>query len=130
MKCAGVDGSRNERSEENFVVLLKNIHNYQNMLPSNRSFADDNKTHWNRERLTGKAVATAERGPAVNVAYGIIAVLSFTSNLVFCLAMSTRRRRSLKTLHDQLILTLAVADAFTGKKTVVTIVTELPSVHK
>lgn len=93
------------------------------MLASNRSLADDNKTHWNREHLTGKAVATAERGPAVNVAYGIIAVLSFTSNLVFCLAMSTRRRRSLKTLHDQLILTLAVADAFTGKKTVVAIVT-------
>ena len=56
-----------------------------------------------------------ERGTGVNVAYGIIAVLSVASNLLFCLAMAARRRRGLKTTHDRLIFSLAVADAFTGK---------------
>ena len=56
-----------------------------------------------------------ERGTGVNVAYGIIAVLSVASNLLFCLAMAAKRRRGLKTTHDRLIFSLAVADAFTGK---------------
>ena len=86
------------------------------MLITNYSASVDNKTHPFKDSLINKDGKITERGVAINVTYGLIGVLSFTSNVVFCLAMSTRRRGSL-TLHDQLILSLAIADTFTGKAT-------------
>lgn len=86
------------------------------MVITNYSASVDNKTHAFKDCLLNNNEKIAERGAAINVTYGLIGVLSFTSNVVFCLAMSTRRRGCL-TLHDQLILSLAIADTFTGKTT-------------
>lgn len=83
----------------------------------NNTLPVHNNTHAGKECLVNKDWNTVKRGTAVNVAYGIIAVLAFTSNLFFCLAMSKRRKRSLKTPHDKLIFSLAIADMLTGKKT-------------
>ena len=65
--------------------------------------------------MPSKDKGIAERGTIVNMAYGIIAVLAFTSNLAFCLAMK-RNRKNLKTPHDLLIYSLAIADKLTGEK--------------
>ena len=80
---------------------------------SNYNLSVVNKSSTDRECLWNKDETIAERGTAINVAYGMIAVLSFTSNLVFCLAM-IRRRSHLKTSHDLLIFSLAIADMLTG----------------
>ena len=87
------------------------------MLLTNNSVSVDNKSHSFKDCLINKDQMIAERGAAVNVTYGVIGVLSFTSNAVFCLAMTTRRRGS-TTLHDQLIFSLAMADTFTGETVV------------
>ena len=73
----------------------------------------ENKTRTEKECSLNKDEKIAERGTVINVAYGMIAFLSFTSNLVFCLAMM-KRRRSLRTSHDLLIFSLAIADTLTG----------------
>ena len=73
------------------------------------------KNHTDRFCMSSKDKGIAERGTIVNMAYGIISVLAFTSNLVFCLAMK-RSRKNIKTSHDLLIYSLAIADTLTGKK--------------
>lgn len=87
--------------------------NYSKMPNYTLSVHDNN--HTDRDCMSSKDKEIAERGTVVNMAYGIIAVLAFTSNLVFCLAMK-RNRKTLKTSHDILIYSLAIADTLTGKK--------------
>lgn len=81
----------------------------------NYTLAVHENNHTDRDCMSSKDKETAERGAIVNMAYGIIAVLAFTSNLVFCLAMK-RNRKTLKTSHDLLIYSLAITDTLTGKK--------------
>ena len=68
--------------------------------------------------MLGKQNEITEKELGVNVVYGMIAVLAFANNLVFCLAMK-RKRNALKTSHDVLIYTLAIADTLTGKRIIV-----------
>ena len=88
-------------------------------MPPNYTFAVQDNNHTDRDcTLRKNNWEIAERGIAVNVIYGIIAVLAFASNLVFCLAMKWKRK-TLHTSHDLLIYSLAIADTLTGKKIVV-----------
>ena len=80
----------------------------------NYTLAVHENNHTDRDCMSSKDKETAERGAIVNMAYGIIAVLAFTSNLVFCLAMK-RNRKALKTSHDLLIYSWAITDTLTGK---------------
>ena len=81
----------------------------------NHTLAVQGHNHTDRYCMSSKDIGVAERGTIVNMVYGLIAVLAFTSNLVFCLAMK-RSRKNLKTSHDLLIYSLAIADSLTGKK--------------
>lgn len=75
----------------------------------------DNKTYDENECFVqNKHETIAERGIVINAMYGVIAFLSFTSNLLLCLAL-IKKRKILKTSHDFLIFSLAFTDALTGK---------------
>jgi len=82
---------------------------------SNYTLSVHDNNHTDRYCMSSKDKGIAERGTIFNMVYGIISVLAFTSNLVFCLAMK-RNRKNLKTPHDLLIYSLAIADTLTGKK--------------
>lgn len=84
----------------------------------NYTHSPQESNHTDKDCMLGNDNEITERGLAVNVAYGMIAVLAFASNLVFCLAMK-RKRNNLKTSHDLLIYTLAIADTLTGKRIIV-----------
>lgn len=84
----------------------------------NYTLALQENNHTYRNCMLRKDNEIAERAMEVNVIYGIIAVLAFSSNLVFCLAMK-RKRKTLHTSHDLLIYSLAIADMLTGKKIIV-----------
>ena len=75
----------------------------------------DNKTYNENEYFVqNKHETIAERGIVINAMYGVIAFLSFTSNLLLCLAL-IKKRKILKTSHDFLIFSLTFTDALTGK---------------
>ena len=80
----------------------------------NLTLSVQENNHTDRYCMSSKDEGITERGTIVNMVYGIIAVLAFTSNLVFCLAMN-RNRKNLKTSHDLLIYSLAIADTLTGE---------------
>ena len=52
--------------------------------------------------------------PALHVTFCVIAVISFTFNLLFCIVL-LRKRSMLKKAHNILLFSLAVVDMLTGE---------------
>ena len=79
-----------------------------------RNIMDGNTTYLPTASLTSTVSPPKSQDTTLNVTFWVIAALSFTSNLLFCIVL-LRKRSMLRKAHNILLFSLAVVDLLTGE---------------